>query len=108
LHPFAFNLKKLARRLYLPFSPLSPLMIIFILFPSMGVWAMRTRLHYYIASLYQPWTESEQVPEQRTSSQEERSLAYRNAQRLREKLQSQINQLLSRKLNDLGHSQAGH
>ena len=101
LHPFAFNLKKLARRLYLPFSPLSPLMIIFILFPSMGVWAMKSRLRYYIGPLYQPWTESEQVPEQRTSSQEERSLAYRNAQRLREKLQSQINQLLRQKINDL-------
>jgi 1-acyl-sn-glycerol-3-phosphate acyltransferase len=95
LHPWAFNLKKLAKRLYLPFLPLSLLIIVFVLFPSMGVWAMRTRLHYYIQPLYKTETEAESVQQQKSDSHEERSLAYQNAQRLREKIQSQINQLLS-------------
>ncbi|MCA1990741.1 MAG: 1-acyl-sn-glycerol-3-phosphate acyltransferase [Coleofasciculus sp. S288] len=98
LHPWAFHLKKLARWLYMPFLPVSPLMIVFILFPSMGVWAMRTRLNYYIQPLYQPCTEDElevkQEQQQNTSSGEVRQ-AYREAQRLREKLQHQLNQLLS-------------
>jgi 1-acyl-sn-glycerol-3-phosphate acyltransferase len=96
LHPWAFNLKKLARRFYLPFLPLSLLMFAFVLFPSMGVWAMRTRLHYHIQPLYQPWTEVEQAQKLSSDSHETRSLVYQEAQRLREKLQSQINQLLCR------------
>ena len=108
LHPWAFNLKKLAKRVYLPFLPLSFLMVVFALFPSMGVWAMRTRLSYHIQPLYEPWIEdvieAEAVQKPKTSSQKmrspllvggTRSHAYREAQRLREKLQRQINQLLS-------------
>lgn len=107
LHPWAFNIKKLAKRLFLPFLPISPLMFVFLLFPSMGVWAGRTRLRYHIQPLYQSWTEGEQEKTPRTDSHEGgttlrvrggRSQAYRNAQRLREKLQNQISQLLSRKL----------
>lgn len=101
LHPWAFNLKKVARRLYLPFLPLSLLMVVFLLFPSMGVWAMRTKLRYYLQPLYQPWTEVEPVQQQQTHSGEVRSLTYQGAQRLREKLQITINQLLSRKLDNL-------
>jgi 1-acyl-sn-glycerol-3-phosphate acyltransferase len=114
LHPLAFNIKKLARRFFLPFLPLSPLMFVFVLFPSMGVWAMRTRLRYYIQPLSQPWTQAESLQQKGTDSQggvalegcktqlatpptKGRSLAYRNAQQLREKLQSQIYQLLSAK-----------
>jgi hypothetical protein len=52
----------------------------------MGVWAMKTRLHYYVQSLYKSGTESE--------SPEVRSLAYREAQRLRKKLQIQISQIV--------------
>jgi len=108
LHPWGFNLKKLAKRVYLPFLPLSFLMVVFALFPSMGVWAMRTRLSYHIQPLYEPWIEdvieAEAVQKPKTSSQKmrspllvggTRSHAYREAQRLREKLQRQINQLLS-------------
>src|SRR4028118_1805500 len=107
LHPWALNLKKLAKRLTLPFLPVSPLMIIFILFPSMGVWAMRTRLRYYIQPLYKPWTEAgfetEPVQMQSTDSHDApatlpvrkaRSLANREAERLREKIQNTITQLL--------------
>jgi 1-acyl-sn-glycerol-3-phosphate acyltransferase len=103
LHPWAFNLKKLAKRFSLPFLPLSLLMFAFVLFPSMGVWAMRTTLRYHIQPLYQSWTEAgfeaQQVQEQKTGSHEARARVYREAQRLREKLQSQINQLLSRELD---------
>jgi 1-acyl-sn-glycerol-3-phosphate acyltransferase len=108
LHPLTINLKKLAKRFYLPFLPISPLMPIFILFPSMGVWAMRSRLQYHIQPLYQPGTEAELVQIDKTSSGEmrsallrpaslTRSLAYREAQQLREKLQSTITQLLSKR-----------
>ena len=107
LHPWAVNLKKLAKRFYLPFLPLSVLMFAFILFPSMGVWAMRTKLRYYIQPLSQPWTEKvvdAEVVQQPTTSgggvravgaaRQARSHFYKQAQRLREKLQSQLNQLL--------------
>ena len=92
LHPWAINLKKLARRFNLPFLPLSFLMPVFILFPSMGVWAMRTRLRYFIQPLYQPeLTEGKEVQlQEKTSSSQGRTAAYVQAQRLREKLQSQI------------------
>ncbi|HEY9674537.1 MAG TPA: 1-acyl-sn-glycerol-3-phosphate acyltransferase [Waterburya sp.] len=131
LHPWTLNLKKLARKISLPFLPISPLMFIFLLFPSMGVWAMRTRLRYYIQPLHQPWmtaeSESEKTPENDTSGEGtvltvcqvrlaspcrdatrfscpkgctsppiSRAQAYRHAQQLREKLQSQIDQLCNR------------
>lgn len=106
LHPYTYNLRKLAKRFYLPFLPISPLMFVFILFPSMGVWAMRTKLRYYIQPVYQPWTEAqvESEYELKTDSghvrslvsvEGVRSLAYREAQLLREKLQNTINQLLN-------------
>ncbi len=101
LHPWAINLKKFARAIYLPFLPVSFLMFFFILFPSMGVWAMRSRLRYFIQPLYQTWStevvEDEQLPEPKTSTRQDRNAAYRHAQLLQEKLQSQINQLLRKK-----------
>jgi 1-acyl-sn-glycerol-3-phosphate acyltransferase len=113
LHPWTFNLKKLARRFYLPFLPLSLLMFAFVLFPSMGVWAMRTRLSYHIQPLYQPWTEArievESVQQSKARAGEAqsalsvraaRSLVYREAQQLREQLQCKINQIL-RKVDSL-------
>jgi 1-acyl-sn-glycerol-3-phosphate acyltransferase len=87
LHPWGYHLKRIAKLLSLPFLPLSPLMLIFAFFPSMGVWAMRTRLRYYIQPLDQPSLETAQASSKAVST-------YRNAQGLREKLQSQINQLL--------------
>lgn len=94
LHPFAFNLKKLAKLFYLPFLPVSPLMIIFLLFPSMGVWAMKSRLRYYVQPLNLVGKETEQVQHSNDNSHEVRSLAYREAQRLRDNLQSQISQII--------------
>jgi len=94
LHPWTKNLPKLARLISMPFLPLSLGMVAFALFPSMGVWAVRTRLRYYVEPLYQFETETEQ--ETKIGSSEVRTRTYREAQRLREKLQSQINQLLRR------------
>ena len=93
LHTRAVNIKKLARRLRLPFLPISFLMIAFIFFPSMGVWAMRTRLQYYIQPLYQPCSSSDS--QAASDSARETSSAYQEAQRLKEKLQNKIYQLLS-------------
>ncbi|HAX77679.1 MAG TPA: glycerol acyltransferase [Cyanobacteria bacterium UBA11372] len=84
LHPFAVHLRKLAKKLSLPFLPISPLMIVFILFPSMGVWAMKTRLRYFI----QP------VLEKTVDLDINRSNDYDKAQRFRDKMQNTINSLL--------------
>ncbi|MCL1465443.1 hypothetical protein [Argonema galeatum] len=92
LHPWAFNLQKLAKTFSLPFLPLSVLIIIFILFPSMGVWAMKTRLRYYIQPLDLPSSENSQ--QQKAALHNNRSTAYQRAQAFREKLQKQINSLL--------------
>lgn len=89
LHPWAINLKTLAKKIYLPFLPLSPLIPLFALFPSMGVWAMRSRLHYFIQPVYKTEFKAECH-----SSRKMRSLFYQEAQSLREKMQTLINQLL--------------
>ena len=95
MHPWAINLKKLAKRFSLPFLPLSVLMPVFVLFPSMGVWAMKTRLRYFIQPLYQIDSQPQQTQSQTTTSRLDRASAYREAQALREKLQNAINQILS-------------
>lgn len=79
LHPLAINLRPLANLLKMPFLPISWLMFLFIFFPSMGVWAMRTRLKYSIQPLETPLL-----------SQENRESAYRRAQNIREKLQTSL------------------
>lgn len=84
LHTWAFNITKLARRLQLPFLPISPLMFVFVLFPSMGVWAARSKLNYYIQPVYQAAPITENSPKQ------ERSRFYKQAQELREKMQNII------------------
>ncbi|MBD2608767.1 1-acyl-sn-glycerol-3-phosphate acyltransferase [Scytonema hofmannii FACHB-248] len=85
LHPFAVNFRKLQRLVRLPFLPLSPLMFVFLLFPSMGVWANKSNLRYFIQPLYTPEINADKLS---------RTVVYQKAQQLREKLQSQINQLL--------------
>jgi len=84
LHPWTINLQKLQQLFKLPFLPLSPLMPIFILFPSMGVWAMKSRLRYLIEPL-------ETAP-----SEQGRVEAYQQAQALREKIQNQINNFIKK------------
>lgn len=85
LHPLALNLPWLARWLGMPLFPLSPLVLVFVLFPSMGVWAMRTRLQYYVQSLQQPWEQAEQGEKQTQAR-----TTYRMAEALRSHLQSVI------------------
>ena len=87
LHPLTVHLRKLAKQLSLPFLPISPLMILLILFPSMGVWAMKTRLRYSIQPLYQP------PSEKAVDSDNNRSNDYQEAQKLREKMQNIINSI---------------
>jgi 1-acyl-sn-glycerol-3-phosphate acyltransferase len=87
LHPWAFNSRKLTKWTGLPLFPLSPLMIAFVLFPSMGVWAAKTHLRYYIQPLEKPW--------QQEQSLQNRSVAYQEAQDLRSRLQSSMNDYLS-------------
>lgn len=83
LHPWTVNLQALARRLGLPMFPLSPLIPLFLLFPSMGVWAMRTRLHYHIQPLWTPWTAPDPPPPHR-------------AAQLRDWLQTELDRLRSK------------
>ncbi|BAY43637.1 phospholipid/glycerol acyltransferase [Scytonema sp. HK-05] len=89
LHPWTLNIRKLQRLFNLPFLPISPLIPLFILFPSMGVWAMRSRLRYFVQPLH-----TAELKEHKT----ERAETYKKAQQLREKLQCQMNQLLSIKV----------
>ncbi|MUH00984.1 glycerol acyltransferase [Scytonema sp. UIC 10036] len=84
LHPWTFNIRKLQKLFKLPFLPISPLMPIFILFPSMGVWAMRSRLRYFIQPLHRVEGDRNQT---------ERAVAYQKAQQLKEKIQAQIIQI---------------
>lgn len=84
LHPWTLNVKKLARWLGLPMFPISPLLIVFILFPSMGVWANRTRLRYFIQPVEKPWEDAN------LAQSIDRTAAYHHAQRLRSKLQALI------------------
>jgi 1-acyl-sn-glycerol-3-phosphate acyltransferase len=90
LHPWAFNLKRVADWFKLPMFPISPLILAFILFPSMGVWVMRSRLRYFVQPLYRPWEHTE--PEQL----QKRAVAYQEAEQIRLQLQEKINQLRKR------------
>lgn len=107
LHPFSWNARRIARWLKLPMFPLSPLIPIFLLFPSLGVWAVRTRLQYYVQPVWRPWEESH--PGEEKSDQEHhfsnkhlsqsngnhpsRAALYQMGEQLRSRLQSTINQL---------------
>ncbi|MBD3884619.1 glycerol acyltransferase [Phormidium tenue FACHB-886] len=86
LHPWTINIKSIGRRLGLPIFPLSVLLILFLFFPSMGVWANRTRLRYYIQTLEQPWEDNHLEPHQ----SQKRTVLYRIAQKMRSHLQSAI------------------
>lgn len=96
LHPWTINVKKLARWVGLPMFPISPFLIAFILFPSMGVWANRTRLRYYIQPMEEPGLEQlqqqtdQQLKKQSNNAPIDRASAYRIAQILRSNLQSHI------------------
>ncbi len=86
LHPWTFNNKRLARWLKMPLLPVSPLMIMFVLFPSTGVWAMRTRLRYYLQPVQHPW---QHLPQ----NESERSRNYHQAEGLRSGMQKELDRL---------------
>lgn len=89
LHPFALNVRWLARLVKMPMFPLSPLIPIFALFPSMGVWAARSHLRYHVQPLWQPWTD----PTVESLDGSHRLKTYQLAQKLRSQLQATISQL---------------
>lgn len=91
LHPWAFNLKWLAQRFKLPMFPISPLILAFIFFPSMGVWVMPGRLRYYVQPLVYPWKQTEAILPGQTPRW---SVAYQQAKCLQMQLQKQLNHLL--------------
>jgi 1-acyl-sn-glycerol-3-phosphate acyltransferase len=88
LHPWTINLKGLQKLTKLPFCPISPLMLALILFPSMGVWAMRTRLRYFI----QP------VETECSSDSQQRKVVYQRAKQFQERLQFRVDELLNKNL----------
>lgn len=88
LHPWTINLKKAARWLGMPIFPLSPLLFVFLLFPSMGVWANRTRLRYYIQPVQKIWEKPSSA-----KSWQMRAEVYQKAQEMRSSLQAVIDRL---------------
>ncbi|WP_245915843.1 1-acyl-sn-glycerol-3-phosphate acyltransferase [Merismopedia glauca] len=93
LHPFAFNMPKVAHKLQLPVFPVSGLMIWFGLFPSMGVWAAKTHLRYYMEPILDFSTKKFPL----STSQ-----AYRQAQKLRSHLQVKIDKIKEEGRGGLG------
>lgn len=89
LHPFAINIKPLADWFKMPLFPLSPLIPMFLLFPSMGVWAIPTRLSYYMQPLWKLW-EQTQVE---INALPRRRVLYQWANDLRSQLQTLIDGL---------------
>lgn len=90
LHPWTVNFKQLARWVGLPMFPLSGFLGVFLLFPSMGVWANRTRLRYFVMPIRKPWQETDPSSEDASP----RSNAYRQAQDLRSDIQTALQQQL--------------
>lgn len=88
LHPFASNLRWVARWVQMPMFPISPLIPVFALFPSMGIWANRSRLRYYVQPVWRPWEEAAIAP-----PVSPRSYRHQLAQKLRSRLQTTINTL---------------
>jgi 1-acyl-sn-glycerol-3-phosphate acyltransferase len=115
LHPFALNIRRLAGWFKLPMFPISPLLLLFLLFPSMGVWAVRTRLHYHIQPAWLPWKHEEEKEAGEDTGTQERGdvkesdfgggkeaeagkllghgVTYRMAEDLRSRLQATLNRL---------------
>jgi 1-acyl-sn-glycerol-3-phosphate acyltransferase len=86
LHPFTVNIDWLARWFKLPMFPLSPLMLVFVLFPSMGVWAVGSRLRYLAQPLWCPWEDLATLQNAPSTTE-----IYHLAQTLRSRMQTEIN-----------------
>jgi 1-acyl-sn-glycerol-3-phosphate acyltransferase len=85
LHPFAINVAWMARRVKLPMFPVSPLILVFLLFPSMGVWAVGSPLRYLPQPLWCPW---EDLPT--GESAPSTTQMYQLAEALRSRMQEEI------------------
>ncbi len=111
LHPWTVNVRWLAQWLKLPMFPLSPLIPAFLLFPSLGVWAVRTRLQYFIQPVWRPWeedtvgatgerdTETARCHERESPGKgrrSERARSHEMAEGLRSRLQAEIDQIRKR------------
>jgi hypothetical protein len=94
LHPFTTNVRWLANWLHLPMFPISPLLLVFILFPSMGVWVVKSHLKYYIQPLWQSWEATGDTPTDKTA-RVNRTQTYQMAELLRSQMQATIVDLRS-------------
>jgi 1-acyl-sn-glycerol-3-phosphate acyltransferase len=92
LHPYTSNANWLARRFKMPMFPLSPLIPVFVLFPSMGVWASRTRLRYYLQPYWHPWEGLSSEP-----NQVRQTVLHRLGRELRSRMQATLNGLVGRR-----------
>ena len=95
LHPWTFNSKRLAHWVRMPILPISPLLLMFVLFPSTGVWAVRTRLRYYLQPIQHPW---KHLPSQNESA---RSHTYHQAEELRAAMQKELDRLRNQPKSEL-------
>jgi hypothetical protein len=88
LHPWAINWQFLAKKISLPFFPISLLMLLLIFFPSLGIWCNRSHLRYYIQPLVQPW-------QNLNTDSKEHNNSYQQAQILKDELQDILNNFLN-------------
>ena len=91
LHPYSINLGWMAHLTQMPMFPLSPLIPVFALFPSMGVWAMPSQLTYTLQPLWHPWQEL--AP---TAAPPRQTVLHRMGQTLRSRLQQTLDHLTQR------------
>jgi len=82
LHPYTLNINWLRKLFGLPFLPASPLIPWFALFPSMGVWAAKSQLRYFIQPLIE------------VNDCKNRGDFYQKAQEIRQDMLREINRVL--------------
>ncbi len=89
LHPFTVNVRWLANWLNMPMFPISPLLFVFLLFPSMGIWVVRSQLRYYIQPLWQGWeVDRDSVADE--PDKVNRNQTYQMAETLRSSMQATL------------------
>lgn len=89
LHPWAWNVRRVARWLQMPMFPLSPLLLLFLPFPSLGVWAWPTHLRYRALPLWHPWLEAEAADRDAPPKR----VCYALANQLRDRMQTGLDHM---------------